>query len=139
MDIIAAYREVGSYRGAAAMCNTTHRTVKRAVRQREEPDPPVEKAAERTRNYDIVAGVAALLVGLLSAAGTALRRRIFQQPDLSIDREGRSELYRSLSRGDRYRARQSYAAWLPSSSYVPKVLIALGVPALAVAGVATLL
>ena len=27
MDIIAAYREVGSYRGAAAMCNTTHRTV----------------------------------------------------------------------------------------------------------------
>ena len=35
MDIIAAYHEVGSYRGAAAMCNTTHRTVKRAVLQRE--------------------------------------------------------------------------------------------------------
>jgi len=62
MDIIAAYREVGSYRGAAAMCNTTHRTVKRAVRQREEPDPPVEKAAERRRNYDIVAGVVAAKV-----------------------------------------------------------------------------
>jgi hypothetical protein len=44
------------------MCNTTHRTVKRAVRQREEPDPPVEKAAERTRNYDIVAGVVAAKV-----------------------------------------------------------------------------
>jgi hypothetical protein len=35
MDIIAAYHEVGSYRGAAAMCNTTHRTVRRAVLQRE--------------------------------------------------------------------------------------------------------
>jgi hypothetical protein len=44
------------------MCNTTHRTVKRAVRQREEPDRPVEKAAERTRNYDIVAGVVAAKV-----------------------------------------------------------------------------
>ncbi|MER5418290.1 hypothetical protein ABT356_00430 [Streptosporangium roseum] len=29
MDIIAAYREVGTYRGAAEMCGTTHKTVKR--------------------------------------------------------------------------------------------------------------
>lgn len=62
MDIIAAYREVGSYRGAAAMCNTTHRTVKRTVLQRQEPDPTAEKAAERKRNYDIVAGVVAAKV-----------------------------------------------------------------------------
>ena len=31
MDILAAYREVGSYRGAAALCGTTHKTVKRVV------------------------------------------------------------------------------------------------------------
>ena len=31
MDIVAAYREVGSYRGAAAMCGTTHKTVRRIV------------------------------------------------------------------------------------------------------------
>jgi hypothetical protein len=31
MDIPAAYREVGSYRGAAAMCGTTHKTVRRVV------------------------------------------------------------------------------------------------------------
>ena len=31
MDIIAAYREVGSYRGAAAICGTTHKTVKRMI------------------------------------------------------------------------------------------------------------
>ena len=31
MDIIAAYREVGTYRGAAEMCGTTHKTVKRVI------------------------------------------------------------------------------------------------------------
>ena len=31
MDVLAAYREVGTYRGAASMCGTTHKTVKRIV------------------------------------------------------------------------------------------------------------
>ena len=31
MDILSAYREVGSYRGAADICGTTPKTVKRAV------------------------------------------------------------------------------------------------------------
>ncbi len=31
MDIIAAYGLVGSYRGAAQICGTTHRTVKKVV------------------------------------------------------------------------------------------------------------
>ena len=31
MDIISAYREVGTYRGAAAICGTTHKTVKRVI------------------------------------------------------------------------------------------------------------
>ena len=35
MDVIAAYREVGSYRGAAAICGTTHKTVKRIVERHE--------------------------------------------------------------------------------------------------------
>ena len=29
MDMHAAYREVGSYRAAAEICGTTHKTVKR--------------------------------------------------------------------------------------------------------------
>ena len=28
MDVIAAFREVGSYRGAAEICGTTHKTVR---------------------------------------------------------------------------------------------------------------
>ena len=31
MDVVAAYREVGSYRGAAVTCGTTHKTVRRIV------------------------------------------------------------------------------------------------------------
>jgi hypothetical protein len=53
MDINAAYREVGTYRGAAEICGTTAKTVKRAV-----------EAAERTgalapveHNYDSVRAI----------------------------------------------------------------------------------
>jgi transposase len=35
MDIVNAYRTVGTYRGAAALCGTTHKTVKRVVERRE--------------------------------------------------------------------------------------------------------
>ena len=31
MDIISAYQQVGSYRAAAQLCGTTHKTVKRVV------------------------------------------------------------------------------------------------------------
>jgi len=31
MDIIAAYREAGTYRGAAEIAGTTHKTVKRVI------------------------------------------------------------------------------------------------------------
>jgi hypothetical protein len=31
LDIITAYENVGTYRGAAQVCGTTHKTVKRVV------------------------------------------------------------------------------------------------------------
>jgi len=34
MDIMDAYQTVGSYRGAAELCGTTHKTVKRVVERR---------------------------------------------------------------------------------------------------------
>ena len=53
MDIISAYQQVGSYRGAAELCGTTHRTVKKVVEKFEAGDtaPP---RAERAHNYDAV-------------------------------------------------------------------------------------
>lgn len=35
MDIVAAYRQVGTYRGAAEICETTHKTVKRVIERAE--------------------------------------------------------------------------------------------------------
>ncbi len=53
MDIISAYREVGSYRGAAAMCGTTHKTVQRVIAAHEAGEGRPVRAV-RARNYDQV-------------------------------------------------------------------------------------
>lgn len=60
MDIVAAYEQVGTYRGAAALCGTTHRTVKRVVlaeRAGEPVDRPRRSAG--SRNTDCVRDVIA--------------------------------------------------------------------------------
>jgi len=58
MDIISAYQQVGSYRGAAELCGTTPKTVKRVVEKFEsgEGAPP---RAERAHNFDAVAELVA--------------------------------------------------------------------------------
>ena len=58
MDIISAYQQVGSYRGAAELCGTTHRTVKKVVDKFEAGDetPP---RAERAHNFDAVTDLVA--------------------------------------------------------------------------------
>jgi hypothetical protein len=53
MDFIAAFNQVGSYRGAAEMCGTTHKTVARAVRKKEQSEQVAARTARR-HNYDIV-------------------------------------------------------------------------------------
>jgi transposase len=54
LDILSAYRELGSYRAAAALCGTTHRTVQRVVERRGRP--PVEQPV-RPRNTDPLAAL----------------------------------------------------------------------------------
>jgi len=70
MDILAAYREVGSYRGAAAMCGTTHKTVRRVV-ARHSGGGAVAPRKDRGRNYesvrDLVAGRVRKSQGRISA------------------------------------------------------------------------
>lgn len=45
MDVISAYRDVGTYRGAAVICGTTHKTVKRIIEAHEVGNVSVEKPA----------------------------------------------------------------------------------------------
>ena len=57
MSIISAYQQVGTYRGAAAICGTTHKTVKRVVQRAEAGEPPPVRE-RRPSNYE---GVRALV------------------------------------------------------------------------------
>ena len=69
MDINAAYREVGTYRGAAEICGTTHKTVKRIVEATGRDAGPDAVA----HNYDSVATLVAARVAKTQGRITAKR------------------------------------------------------------------
>jgi transposase len=63
LDILSAYAELGSFRATAALCGTTHKTVRRVVERRTQPseerpprpkstDPLVDLIAEKIRATD---------------------------------------------------------------------------------------
>jgi Mu transposase, C-terminal domain len=72
MDIIAAYREAGTYRGAAVITGTTHKTVKRVIARHEAGGAASARAA-RGHNYDGVAGLVAERVKQTSGRISAKR------------------------------------------------------------------
>ena len=75
MDVIAAYRDVGTFRGAAAICGTTHKTVKRIIEQHEASSAgvaPVERV-QRARNFDEVTDLVAEKVKISSGRISAKR------------------------------------------------------------------
>jgi transposase len=72
MDIIAAYREVGSYRGAAAISGTSAKTVRRVI-ARQEGGGSAPARSPRERNYDAVAELVAERVGKTAGRISAKR------------------------------------------------------------------
>jgi hypothetical protein len=106
MDIVAAYQQVGTYRGAAALCGTTHKTVRRVIeRTQAGEDRPARK--ERQRNTQGVAEVVAARVvasqGRISAkrllpaartAGHAGSDRNFRRLVAQAKREWRRDHHR---------------------------------------------
>ncbi len=106
MDIISAYREVGTYRGAARSRGTTHKTVKRVI-VRHEAGGAVPERASRGHNYDavaeLVAGRVKATAGRISAkrllpaaraAGTRGRTRNFRRLVAEAKRAWRAEHHR---------------------------------------------
>jgi transposase len=71
MDVKAAFREVGTYRGAAVMCATTHKTVRRIIEADGVPAMPAR--TRRARNYDVVVEVVRARVARTSARISAKR------------------------------------------------------------------
>ena len=71
MDVIAAYRDVGSFRGAAEICGTTHKTVRRIIEAHEVGRVAVRRS--RSRNFDEVRALVVQRVektaGRISAKG----------------------------------------------------------------------
>jgi hypothetical protein len=72
MDIISAYREAGTFRGAAVISGTTHKTVKRVIARHEAGGGAPERAP-RGRNYDGVAVLVAERVDKTSGRISAKR------------------------------------------------------------------
>ena len=72
MDIISAYREAGTYRGAAAISGTTPKTVRRVI-ARHEAGGGAPARSPRGRNYDVVAGLVAERVGKTAGRISAKR------------------------------------------------------------------
>ena len=121
MDIIAAYREAGTYRGAAEIAGTTHKTVKRVIARHEAGGAAPERAP-RGRNYDGVAALVAERVektlgadlGQAAAAGRAGRGVCRVGPELPAPgRGGRSRPWRR----EHHRGRRP-AVWSPGEHLV---------------------
>jgi transposase len=92
MDVLAAYREVGSYRGAAVICGTTHKTVKRIV-ERHEAGGMVPARKQRLHNYDAVGELVAQRVD--KTAGRISAKRLL--PDArAAGYEGSARNFRRL-------------------------------------------
>jgi transposase len=118
MDVIAAYREVGTYRGAAVMCGTTHKTVKRIIERAESGGkPPVRKPRER--NFGVVAVLVAERVAATS--GRISAKRLLPQAK-AAGYEGSARNFRRLVaaakkewRRDHHRGRRP-AVWTPGET-----------------------
>nr|BAF48498.1 putative transposase [Rhodococcus rhodochrous] len=120
MDIISAYREVGTYRGAAELCGTTHKTVKRVIEKFEAGDTPPEPT-ERPHNYDAV-------IDIVTERITKSQARISAKRLLPVARaagyEGSDRNFRRLVaeekakwRTDHHRGRRP-AVWSPGEYLV---------------------
>lgn len=111
MDIIDAYQQVGSYRGAAALCGTTHKTVKRVVERQAR-----EQAGRRPAHPPKATAVAGLIEARLRQTdGRVSAKRLLPVAQAA----GYTGALRSLQRAVREvkaawkLARRSYRPWVP--------------------------
>ncbi len=120
MDIIAAYREAGTYRGAAEIAGTTHKTVRRVI-ARQEAGGAAPPRAPRGLNYD---GVAALVAERVSkTSGRISAKRLLPAARAAgyggSDRNFRRLVaeQKALWRRDHHRGRRP-AVWSPGEHLV---------------------
>jgi hypothetical protein len=120
MDIISAYREVGSYRGAAVVSGTTHKTVKRVIARHEAGGGAPERAS-RGHNYD---AVAELVAGRVKATAGRISAKRLLPAAQAAGYAGSARNFRRLVaetkqawRGEHHRGRRP-AVWSPGEHLV---------------------
>ncbi len=111
MDIINAYRELGSYRAAAELCGTTHKTVRRIV-ERQQGAPRPERP-RRPRNSDVVTGLIAERVEATQGRISAKRLLVGAR---AAGYEGSDRSFRRAVAEAKaaHRRRRSFRPWLPA-------------------------
>jgi transposase len=113
VNIIDAYHKTGSYRAAALLCGTTHKTVRRVVERQAAGGPWVRRPRLLRRNTDAVASVIASRVkdtdGRISAKRLlpAVRAAGYQGSARNFRRAV------AAAKADWRRGRRSYKPWVP--------------------------
>ena len=119
MDIVAAYGEVGTFRGAAEMCGTCHKTVRRVMERQAaggaRPEPPV-----RRRNYEDVRQVVVQRVA--STRGRITAKRLLPEAK-AAGYEGSARNFRRLVSECKREWRRSQhgrrpAVWTPGETLI---------------------
>jgi hypothetical protein len=120
MDIISAYRQVGTYRGAAVLSGTTHKTVKRVIARHEAGGGAPERAS-RGHNYD---AVAELVAGRVKATAGRISAKRLLPAAQAAGYAGSARNFRRLVaeckqawRGEHHRGRRP-AVWSPGEHLV---------------------
>jgi hypothetical protein len=115
MDIISAYREVGSYRGAAAICETTPKSVRRVIARHEAGGVGPERKP-RERNYD---PVAELVTGKIAATKGRMSAKRLLPLAVAAGYEGSGRNFRRLVAAAKTEWRRTHhrgrrpAVWTP--------------------------
>ena len=120
MDIMSAYREVGTYRGAAEIAGTTPKTVKRVIDRHEAGGGAPERAV-RGHNYDGVAELVAARVektaGRISAKRLLPAARAAGYAGSPRNFRRLVAVQKQLWRNDNHRGRRP-AVWSPGEHLV---------------------
>jgi transposase len=120
MDIVAAYQLVGTYRGAAEICGTTHKTVRRVIERVESGELRTVREP-RPANYEDVRDLVAQAVK--TAAGRVSAKRLLPKARTG-GYAGSDRNFRRLvaEEKQRYRREQSSgrrpAVWAPAEHLV---------------------
>jgi transposase len=121
LDIITAYREVGSYRGAAAICGTTHKTVKRIVARHEAgAQRPVR--APRPANYE---PVRELVAGKVEATNGRISAKRLLPVARAAGYEGSARHFRRLVAAEKSTWRQANARTRRPAVWAPGEVLAI--------------